>query len=796
MHGRRTKQAAVSWAAAYSRAYTYRLQSAEQRRSLSELYNRMEKKPAAKNTKKDGVEGLPGPSISAIPRPKIHFQKIEPSAGSKQQAREPNQQLKDPKAAADEYIAKLPKSKWNGEKTWARFSQLPRESLARLRDIDVNRTLANIRGADKTLAQGERAVATTMTLNRMLEVFEKTKQAGVVPDKYTYQELIAINVDLLNFDYAHEWLDKMVQQGITPTIRPYRTILKGYGATAGMLDNARRFWQEIKTKLAAGQIAADDSSEPMRSIDMPTYTCYIAAEAKAGDFAKVVGVLEEMEQAGITPDITVRNTILDGIVRHRGLDAGLREAELMAESGYELNGYSYAPLLNAAISEQRHDDIRALLAAAAAKNIVPAVHTIRRVPFDPFETLEIMSGLQSSHQVRLYNALIETAMRTNDFGRVLQLIDHLRQRGVAANVVTYTLLLDALNKAGRLEQAKSMFAKVFNGGELKPDAYIYSIMIDACGRQGDVRSMLWFKNDMQRQGLAVSEPIYNSVLSALARWRHGNLQAVMVVADELERAKPAVRPTCRTFSAIFAAAAAQAQTRTLGAGELEFVRSWYRHAGDRYYVAKDSFVYFMALSAFIGARCLPDAMAVFADMLRDYERNRLVADGFVRKPNRMLDLMKLALGQQEFGAALEIWNHWLQLRLPPIPKAAELALFACDQMGQPDMARAIIYGLLTPDASPSAGCVFCPQIVDESVLGLYMAAMIKHGQFDELLPALRLWAGVATKEEPLVPKRQLSESTVSKIVRLLRRSKHPEAPALIGQLLTLVDEHFPGATPI
>ncbi|KAJ1845898.1 hypothetical protein LPJ70_002299, partial [Coemansia sp. RSA 2708] len=210
----------------------------------------------------------------------------------------------------------------------------------------------------------------------------------------------------------------------------------------------------------------------------------------------------------------------------------------------------------------------------------------------------------------------------------------------------------------------------------------------------------------------------------------------------------------------------------------------------------DSFVYFMALSAFIGARCLPDAMAVFADMLRDYERNRLVADGFVRKPNRMLDLMKLALGQQEFGAALEIWNHWLQLRLPPIPKAAELALFACDQMGQPDMARAIIYGLLTPDASPSAGCVFCPQIVDESVLGLYMAAMIKHGQFDELLPALRLWAGVATKEEPLVPKRQLSESTVSKIVRLLRRSKHPEAPALIGQLLTLVDEHFPGATPI
>ncbi|KAJ2357877.1 hypothetical protein GGF43_001193 [Coemansia sp. RSA 2618] len=814
MQGRRAKQVADSWASAYLQTINRCAVQVEQRRGLSELYKRMVKKQADEDMKKvgaergmnEGVKGeekkgssaLPTLGISSIPKPTIHTPRIKFMERPNRRAPTRVEPPKDPKLQAEDYITDLHKADWTGEETWVRFSRLPRKSHEYLRDIDINCTLANVRGTEKALAKGSRLAPTTITLNRMLEIFEAAKLAGIVPDRYTYQELIAINVDLLNFKYAHDWVEKMIQQGVVPTIRPYRTILKGYSTVPSEIDSARRFWHEIKNKIAAGLIAAEGSAEPIRAVDLLTYTCYIAAESKSGNFANVLSVLDEMEQAEIKPDITVRNTILEGLVRFRGLDAGLQEAKLMEQSGYELNGFSYSSLLNAAIKEQRSKEVCKLLEAAAAKNVVPPAHIVQKFELDPFDVLKIMAALQDSQKVRLYNALIEAAMRRNDFSQVLQLIDHLRQHNVEANVVTYTLLLDALNKAGRLDQAKSMFTKVFSTGQLKPDAHIYSIMIDACGRHGDVKAMFWFKNQMRRQGLAVSEPIYNSILSALSKWRQGNLQAVMLTASEMENAKPAVKPTSRTFSAIFAAFVAQANRRRLGDGELEFLQTWYRFAGDKYYVAKDSYLYFMAINAFVSARCLPDAMAAFSDMVRDYEENRSVVGGYSRKPTRMLDLIKLAIEHQEFGAALEVWNNWLRLRLPPVAKAAELALFACDQMGQPNMALNIIRGLLARD-SGSAETVYLPQLVDESVLALYIAIMIKHDRLDEIMPVVQLWTSATTDASDSltsVPMHRLSEATVANIVALLRRNNHPDAPKIAGELLTFIDTHFPDATPV
>ncbi|KAJ2147980.1 hypothetical protein IW139_002406 [Coemansia sp. RSA 353] len=770
----------------------------EQRRGLSELYKRMTKpqpedakdKDVAKDKAavkdKEAVKDMPQLSISSIPKPKIRVPRIDPNTMARAQA--PKELPKDPKLLADEYIADLHSANWGGEETWVRFSRLPQKSHTFLRDIDINCTLANIRGTERALSRRGRSTPTSNTLSRMLEVFEAAKLANIVPDRYTYQELIAINVDLLNFNYAHDWLEKMVVQGIKPTIRPYRTILKGYSTVSSELDSARRLWHEIKTKIAAGLIAGEKSDEVATTVDLLTYTSYVAAESKAGNFALVVGVLEEMDQAGIKPDITLRNTVLDGLVRHKGLDAGLQEAELMEQSGYELNGYSYTTLLNATIKEQRDEEIHKLLEAAAAKNIVPPAYLMQKLTLDPFDVLSIMAKLEASHKVRLYNVLIESAMRGNDFTQVLQLIDHLKQNNVPANVVTYTLLFDALNKAGRLDQAKSMFTKVFSSGELTPDAHIYSIMIDACGRHGDVKTMFWFKNEMQRQGLAVSEPVYNSILSALSQWRNGNLQAVMVTASEMERVKPTVKPTCRTFSAIFAAFATQAQRRRLGLGELEFLQTWYAMATDKYYVAKDSYYYFMAVNAFVCAQSLPDAMTAFSDMVRSHKVSH-VSGRFMKNPVRMLDLIKLAIEHQEYGAALEIWNNWQRLRLPPISKAVELALFACDQMGQPTVAINIIRGLLSMDED-----VYCPQFVDESVLALYIAMMTKHSMLDAIMPVVHLWTTAMTAEcgsEPV-----LSESTVAKTVAMLRGNSHPGAAAIANELLTHVDAHFPDATPV
>ncbi|KAJ2773858.1 hypothetical protein IWQ56_000829, partial [Coemansia nantahalensis] len=579
MHARRAGQGALralvcARAAGSNHSPAWRLQQQQQQRGLSELYDKIVKKRAPTAGSADPAQPPAKPRleiVSSIPVPKARTRAVgPPQLPRRDAAPEP---AADPKSAAREYSEQLHDGGWSSEETWARFCRLPRKSLAFLRDIDLNFTLARIRGSDRSAARENRARPTTVTLKRMLEVYGATTQAGVAPDRYTFQELVAVNVWLLNFGHAREWIERMAQQGLTPTIRPYRTLLKGYSSVAGDIDSARELWREIKSKIAAGQLAPEAPDGPAPALDLLTYTCIVGAEARAGCFEAVVRLLDEMDAAGIQADLALRNTILEGILKHRGLDAGLAEASLMEESGFAPNIHSYMYLLGAACREQRSDDIRSLLRAAAGRGVVPSAHVIQTLPFGPFEVLGLMAALPATHKARLYNVLVEAAMRRNKFDRVLQLTDHMRSNGVAPNVVTYTVLLDALSKAGRLDQAKALFGRLLQSTELPLDTHIFSVMIDASGRHGAMREMFWYMGEMKKRGVPITEPIYNSVLAALSRWRRDNLQAVMLVAREMERARPPVSPTARTFSAIFSAFVAQAQRQRLGAGELEFLQT-------------------------------------------------------------------------------------------------------------------------------------------------------------------------------------------------------------------------------
>ncbi|KAJ2856941.1 hypothetical protein FB639_006049, partial [Coemansia asiatica] len=316
---------------------------------------------------------------------------------------------------------------------------------------------------------------TSQTLTRMMFVYNVAIDAGITADRYTFQELIAINVALMDFISARKWLSEMLQKGIKPTIRPYRTLLKGYSKIPSEIDNARQLWQEIKSQVAAGQIVPDKTGDNAKdnAIDIKTYTCMVSAECKAGCFAQALGILDEMGAAGMTPDIAMRNVILDGVASHKGLDAALEEVELMKESGLVPDGYTFNILVNSAVSENRVDVIKKLLAEAAEKGFVPSAKVVQMLPLDPIETVDIMAKGGALDTIRIYNTLIRASMKCNRFTQVLQLIAHLRKHSVQPNVVTYGMLLDTLNKAGKLDQAKKIFYDIIENGKIKPDLYIF-----------------------------------------------------------------------------------------------------------------------------------------------------------------------------------------------------------------------------------------------------------------------------------------------------------------------------------
>ncbi|KAJ1942080.1 hypothetical protein EC988_006586, partial [Linderina pennispora] len=379
-------------------------------------------------------------AASAVPLPRQHDRgTLSPKAQAEHDA---EKQTRGLQGTAEEFSRTVHTDQWEADEIWLRYIALPQGSYQYLRTIDVNRALAMIRLAVRT--------PTTTTLNRMLAVYGRAKRAGVAADAITFQELIAVNVGMVNFRHARRWLAEMQRQGIQPTIRPFRTLLRGLGK-AGEIDGARALWLEIKRMLAAGEISD--------GLDRATYTCMVGAEARVGNFAAALRLLNEMAAAGIPQDITVRNVLLQAILTHRGLAAGLQEAQMIAGDGLVLDGFSFNVLLEAAAREGDREAARDLLSQAAAAGVVPTASVVQRLPFAGLETLEVLAqgGIAS---VRAYNTLIAAAARRNQFAQAQQLLAHMRTHDVVPNAVTYAVLLDALGKAGRCDEAHAVYAQI------------------------------------------------------------------------------------------------------------------------------------------------------------------------------------------------------------------------------------------------------------------------------------------------------------------------------------------------
>ncbi|KAJ1939947.1 hypothetical protein FBU59_003957, partial [Linderina macrospora] len=607
--------------------------------------------------------------------------------------------------AAEEFSRTVHTDDWEADEVWMRYIALPPDAYQYLRIIDINRALAVIRGSARHMAISGKAAPSTNTLNKMLVVYGRAKRAGVVADRYTYQELITMNVSLMNFRYAKRWLNEMLKRGITPTIRPYRTLLKGYSSIASEIDSSRALWHEIRRKIDAGEIISESRGEEasVLALDRETYTCIIKAEVNVGNFSAALRLFQEMRDSGIEQDITVRNVILKGILDHKGMDAGIQEVEFIIRDGLELNAFSFNILVAAAVREGDKDLTRSLLAKAAASGVIPSTSVVQSLPFDPVDTLDItMQEADGIETIRVYNTLITAATRRNQFSQALRLLSHMRTHDVQPNIITYSILLDALSKAGRYDEAHAVYSQIVSEGTVKPDTHVIGIMVDVCGRQGKVHRMHEYRQALKQFGLAPSIHIYNSILAALARQPSVNLKEVIQTMHSMLHERPLVRLNTRTINSVFSAFARRAHKRPLDENRRRFLRAWYENTKEKYFVDKDAYTYVLALDAFTRSDCLDDAMVVYREMLTHAELDRSVLRMFAESPARMLDLMRLASANQEFAVVLGLWRNWQALCLPPSEKAVAFMLFACDQLGHIAAAKETVFAMLSQSESGPA----------------------------------------------------------------------------------------------
>ena len=163
---------------------------------------------------------------------------------------------------------------------------------------------------------------------------------------------------------------------------------------------------------------------------------------------------------------------------------------------------------------------------------------------------------------RLYASALTTCARAKDFANAARVFALYSERGVPPDVFAYSGIVSAAGKAGDLNAARRFLALAVEDLGDACDVGVYNAFVDACARAGDASAARETCVAMKARGTPACAPnarTYNSVITAAARAR--DLPAAKAALAEMERDRPRVAPTDRTFGAALAAAAAEETPR-------------------------------------------------------------------------------------------------------------------------------------------------------------------------------------------------------------------------------------------
>ncbi|OWQ47593.1 hypothetical protein CDL60_09230 [Roseateles noduli] len=124
----------------------------------------------------------------------------------------------------------------------------------------------------------------------------------------------------------------------------------------------------------------------------------------------------------------------------------------------------------------------------------------------------------------------------------------MRHRQVAPNVVIYSALISAYEKAGDLVGARAAFDEM-ERKDLAPDVVTYSALISAYEKAGDPVGARAALDEMERKGLAPDVVTYNALISAYEK--AGDPAGARAVFDEM--APKGLAPNVVTYSALISA---------------------------------------------------------------------------------------------------------------------------------------------------------------------------------------------------------------------------------------------------
>jgi pentatricopeptide repeat protein len=264
-----------------------------------------------------------------------------------------------------------------------------------------------------------------------------------------------------------------------PNLRTYNTLLKGH-AKHGILQNAISLSKDMKSKglwdhvttntlvsaavmarnfsFAETLLASTTSIQQQQHYGHPhveAYTELLDGYAKAGQLEKALGVLGVMRKRGVDPNAYTYTCIIGALARAKQVQSAIQTLEFMASTGVKPTTVTYNALISGLVSSS---------------------HDLQNQDAYDYKTRVVVKD----------NELLNEGVDQS-----IAILKDMMQAGVRPNVVTIALLIEALGRCGRMDEAETLVAKFVDKKLIPPDnEKVKTAMIRACGSGGDLKAAL------------------------------------------------------------------------------------------------------------------------------------------------------------------------------------------------------------------------------------------------------------------------------------------------------------------
>ncbi|KAL4205342.1 hypothetical protein AMTRI_Chr01g114150 [Amborella trichopoda] len=344
-----------------------------------------------------------------------------------------------------------------------------------------------------------KALSMAGSFDEAFKLFRLFPEMDLVPNSITYCIMIHGCCNVGKITDALKIFDAYRQSGLALNIVNYNCIIGGL-SREGMVMMAAEIFNE----------ALDRGLVP----DAITYKVLIKALLKEGKVEEVLDFLGHLEELDIGLEALMYNRVICWFCKQQLFKEALEVIEIMMRKGLVVSNKSYYAITKGLLNRGKNGKARLFLSRFIKE----------------YGILE----------PKIYRLLI-IYLSKKDVRRAIQLYDVMTSNGL--KLALSTVLLNALTKEGRVEEAHALVTKAEERGLLL-DVVAYSILIDALCKQGSLERALDLCASLKNKGISPNIYTYNSVINGLCQ--EGCLVQAFRLFDSL--AKEGVHPTIITYS--------------------------------------------------------------------------------------------------------------------------------------------------------------------------------------------------------------------------------------------------------